>query len=76
MFRQQTSPDLSIGSYELKPSDVFKDVATKSDYVALRGIIELSDGVYGESRNRVLESLQAFLGRSLVGVGDLVCDGL
>lgn len=40
--------------------------------MALRGVIELSDGVYGESRNRVLESLKAFLGTSLVGAGDLV----
>jgi len=44
--------------------------------VALRGIIKLSDGLYGESRNRVLEALKAFLCTSLVGVGDLVCDGL
>jgi hypothetical protein len=44
--------------------------------VALRGKIELSDGVHRESRNRVLESLKAFLGTSLVGVGDLVCYGL
>jgi len=44
--------------------------------VALRVIIELSDGVCGESRNRVLEDLKAFLGTSLVSVVDLACDGL
>lgn len=44
--------------------------------MALRVIIELSDDVYGELRNRVLEDLKAILGTSLVGVGDLASDGL
>lgn len=44
--------------------------------MALRGIIGLPNSVYGESRNRVLEALKAFLGTGLVGVGDLVADGL
>ena len=44
--------------------------------MALRVTIELSDGVYGESRNRVLVDLKAFLGTRFVGVGDFVCDGL
>jgi hypothetical protein len=71
--RQQTPHVCLMVRKNENPLIYLRTLLVTQEYVDLRGIIKLYDGVYGESRNCVLEALKAFLCKSL---GDLVCDSL